>query len=908
MLKKIEISTFKDRIPYLKASSKKGLYIVSDIKSKIQFQNFFLQEDPHFQTDFIQRTSDFYCELFKANNTNYRIISPARLELLFKMYIKKTNDFWMKSIPCHQTILHSLHTFLPFFTHPEGTQSFESWMKQTSKRAGWIHWYEPTKKFWEELKKNKLIEKSLTKYLLTDQLLKNRNLPLTFDLSFSIDSVEAGLIDFLSASQDVTLLLPPALDNSLYSQSHYFYSLIEGSHPTAKKSNVIKQKKIHHPQTKKFQTMLEEVRFVTEQLNLSIKNGSQPAELAVLAPDIELYWPCLKSYLKKENIPIKKGSGVSLFSFPQIQKWLSILHFYAGKTSFENMTSLLHLNQKTLDLSKTKSPPHLNQEPLDLSKMKSKYYYCDQDKDIKDFRYPKENKPEKFLSADEFAEWISGFWKTIIQKHSNSKLNKYVHTILQQIQQPQNMFEKVNVEDWMEILEHELSQEEFHIPSTHNQGLELMSINAITSLRAKQVFIIGLSHDACCTSPNTFFSEREGKQILQDLGFHCLTADSYQKEYEVVHFLNSFKGSVFLSYSETNFDGKSLSPSRIWLIKNTENNPPINLDKPIRTTWNTLQKKPLEKIMQNFPLCSAHQIKKIWNQEIPWPSDQKTKINSLSPSKIKDYATCPFIFLSKNLFHLKDISYQDIDLDAKDYGQMMHELFRQIKEDKIQSKQDVLCWLQSTKTKFHILNHEVWSLYSEQFIKKYFQFIEHEKNISQLLKDIKTTDTEWEFQVYWNLEKEELDESQGDIPIKGRIDRIDHIQDEYLIIDYKSSLNNLVNIPHWEKKLDFQMPLYMGALSLMKNQEIVSSALYLSYKDFKWKGFISKGSKFEKIVQSSRLVCDLDKKEVILKNINKSIQENILNLKKNIFKPKPFDRKTCTHCYWREICRAPHLN
>ena len=52
--------------------------------------------------------------------------------------------------------------------------------------------------------------------------------------------------------------------------------------------------------------MLEEVRFVTEQLSLSIKNGRHPSELAVIAPDIELYWPCLKSYLKKENIPSKK--------------------------------------------------------------------------------------------------------------------------------------------------------------------------------------------------------------------------------------------------------------------------------------------------------------------------------------------------------------------------------------------------------------------------------------------------------------------------------------------------------------------------------------------------------------------------------------------------------------------------
>ena len=885
MLKKIEISTFEDRVPYLTACSKNGLYIVSDIKSKLQFQNFFLQKKPQIQIDFIQRAVDFYYNLFKIHQPNYQIISPARLELLFKIYINKTNYSWLKNTPSHQSILHSLHTFLPFLTHPEGAESFELWMKQSTKRKGWVQWYEPTKKFWKELKKNKLIEKSLTKYLLADQSLKIQN-PLTIDLSFSIDSVEAGLITSLSKVQDVTLLSPPELKNPVYSKSHYFYSLIEEScsSSTKKTSNMSSSSP---KQTRKFQTMLDEVRFVTEQLSLSIKTEN-PSELAVLAPDMELYWPCLKSYLKKENIPVKKGVRVSLFSFPQVQKWLSILHFYTGQISFENMTDVLHWTQKKRDISQ----------------MKSKYYYCNRDEDIESFNYPKDSQLKKILSADEFSKWISDFWNSIIQQHPNSKLNECIKKILQQISPIQNTFEKASAEDWMEILERELTQEELHIPSTKDQGVELMSINAITSLRAKKVFIIGLSHENCCTSSNTFFSEQEGNQILQDLGFHCPTTDPNQKEYEVVHFLNSFKGSVFLSYSETNFEGKILTPSRIWLMKNTEKNA-TPFEKPAHTQWTDLQKKPLTEIMKNSPLCSAQQIQ---TQEIPWPSDQKIKVKNLSPSKIKDYASCPFIFLTKNLFHLKDISYQDRDLDYKDYGQIIHELFHQIKKGEIQNKQEALRWIQSIQSKFHILDDEIWQAYSEQFIKKYFQFIEHEKTTAQLLKGIKTIDTEWEFKIYWNLEKEELDKSNGDILIEGRIDRIDQFQDEYFIIDYKSSFNNIVNISHWEKKLDFQMPLYMGAVSLIKNQGIVSSALYLSYKDFKWKGFISKDSELKKLSPSSRMIYSLDKKEIVLKNINKSIQKNILNLKENIFKPKPFDKKICSNCYWRNICRAPHLN
>jgi len=888
LLKTIEISTFEDRIPYLKSSSKKGIYIVSDIKSKIQFQNFFLEENPRLQTNFIQRAVDFYFEIFTFNFPNYRIISSSYLELLFKTHIQKTDNTWLKNIPGHQTILHSLHTFLPFFIHPQGASSFKTWIKQMSKKAGWIYWYEPTKIFWEELKKNKLIEKSLIKHLLMDQPLKKQDQPLTIDLSFSIDSVEAGLISTLSSTQDVTLLIPPPLNNPLYSKSHYNYSLIGA---TYKNSGMTRQKSSHPTQVRKFQTMLEEVRFITGQLNFALKNGFKPSELAVIAPDMELYWPCLKSYLKKENIPVKKGLEVSLLSFPQIQKWLSILHFYSGKISFENMTALLNSSQSHLDISK----------------VKSKYYYCDRNKDIKDFSYPKENKPGKFLSAGEFTKWTRGFWNLIMSQHFNSRLNKHIHAILNHISFSKDVLEKADTEDWLEILENELMQEELHIPSTKSQGIELISVNAITSLRAKKVFIIGLDHNSCHNSSQTFLDERESKRILQDLGFHCLTLDPSQREYEIVHFLNSFKGPVTLSYSETGFNGISFTPSRIWLMKNAETNNPSDI-RPSQTLWNTFQQKPLEDIVKNSSICSADQIKNILNQDLQWPVNQKVQLKSLSPSKIKDYASCPFIFLSKNIFHLQDISYQDMDLDYKDYGQIIHELFHQTKQGKIQSKSDVLRWIQSIRPKFHILNDEMWKSYSEQFIKKYFQFMEHEKTITQSLKTIQTIDTEWKFTLYWNLEKAELDLLEGDVLIEGRIDRIDCFQNEYLIIDYKSSFNNIVNISRWEKNLDFQMPLYIGAVSLLKNQKAVSASLYLSYRDFKWRGFISKNSGLKKIAQSSRLTVDPEKKDTILENINKSIQINISNLKDNIFKTAPVDKKICKECYWRKICRAPHLN
>ena len=115
------------------------------------------------------------------------------------------------------------------------------------------------------------------------------------------------------------------------------------------------------------------------------------------------------------------------------------------------------------------------------------------------------------MPANEFVNWIHPFWNSIIEKQPHPKLNECLNKILHRISASGSAFEKSSIEDWMEILENELIQEEFHILSRQDQGVELLSVNAITSLRAKQAFLIGLDHHSCHQAPRTFF-ERTRRQ------------------------------------------------------------------------------------------------------------------------------------------------------------------------------------------------------------------------------------------------------------------------------------------------------------------------------------------------------------------------------------------------------------
>ena len=84
---------------------------------------------------------------------------------------------------------------------------------------------------------------------------------------------------------------------------------------------------------------------------------------------------------------------------------------------------------------------------------------------------------------------------------------------------------------------------------------------------------------------------------------------------------------------------------------------------------------------------------------------------------------------------------------------------------------------------------------------------------------------------------------------------------------------------------------------------------YYSYKDFSHKGYVEKGSPFERIFG---LRWQGKKKREVLETAFDNLKEEIHNILNAInagkFSPIPFNEKNCNKCSWRKWCRAPHLN
>ena len=372
MIQQLEVSNYEERLFHLNQMPENGIYIVPDIKSKIQFQNHLLKQKTLIPSFRVERASDFYSWLFLTIFPDYTMISSAHLELLFQTWLKQKHH--ASTNLRRFSIVPHLQSFLPILTHPDGVQLFEQFFQESSYFQKYKQGYEWTKNFWTELKKMKMMEKTCCKYALFSQELHlNESFSLTVDLSFSLDYTELEIYLSLSSHQEVTILIPPPLNSPIFTQSHDIYSIL--------KEKVRQQKKTFHPKKESFHlskqvcsfpTLTEEVQFVVSQLRQSLDRGLRPSQTALLAPHIEAYWPCLKSYLTKEGIPFQKNTSISYLTFPQIQQWLSSIRLSFGMISFENVESALS---------------HTTHKFINTDQVKYQYYYCDRPQDIQNLPF-----------------------------------------------------------------------------------------------------------------------------------------------------------------------------------------------------------------------------------------------------------------------------------------------------------------------------------------------------------------------------------------------------------------------------------------------------------------------------------------------------------------------------------------
>ncbi len=952
MLEIKTIESVKDRLSVLKKfNPDQEVWVTSDIKSRDFVQQKLQTDKVHNNSNkahssSVFRALDFWQHLLSMVELKFHVVSRNFLVFYYQKWAHNQfqNEIWKTTKQTGTIVCEYLKILAHLLPHPDRDHLFGQWLKLFNKTPYWKAWYDLAVPFWEELNTHKVIESSWIDVYLLDKIKHHPLLfkKIVFDLSCEINTVEIELACQLATNHKVQLLVPVLLSQKLAnSDLNYHYATPVYNALDTKTPDFLDQKKLKNKHisyitplikkeicTKQFATQLAEVKDIVSEVSSFLKQGVPAHNIAVLAPKIEDYWFCLKSFLKKEGINCHKQEVVCLSSFPFIQLWLAKLWTHLDIIEYENLETIVaSTNKKT-----------------EFQKFRSAHYYALTLKHVPPFCYDTSFVKDKnnFVSGNDFINWVNYLKPTDTQTDIPSSLVlKKIKECLSEIKTLSHIFKQnLSYKLWLSLLESLFKSKEIVVKNKDLKGVQVLSFNALSWVSAEVVYVAGLNESLMKNPSYNLISQFDKSFIKDSMGFFLKEENPHLLHLTIQHFIQQKRKKIILSCSKSDFSGGSLSPDSLWLYyQHTQNNhnPPhkdichhTHNDTPLKlTVWDQQQRKSTVADILNCKKQLAPSVKLIEQSLKEDVGTLATKfyctnsLNKISPYKLHDYVSCPFVYFAKHVLHLwSGPEKDDVDRPAMQKGSLLHALFEKLKSKKhvpqilspfIEDIKDE----QKSNPDFKKLHPVVWAKEKLYLLKKAKHFLENERSPDNYFKKYHTKAREVEFTCYWDHRTQTVSQTRG-IPFKGRIDRIDSDGTSYMVLDYKGTLSGKNIAPNWSNKKEYQMAIYIQALEkgLVGDMPAlpVKVALFLSYKDFTYKGLVvhtavqDLDKAFGGLSKKTKSLVSQQQKYDILQDTCQQINTTIFQIQEGDFTPSPQEFKTCDKCQWRKICRAPHLN
>ena len=898
MIQIIKIEDAKDKWNVLSQFKQQETnFLVSDTKSKLALENFLFQKESSLAGHSVMRMTEFYTEIFQWTHPQWQVVSKHFLGELFTSFAFQHSSPWVKRMNSYETFFNYLDQFLPVLCHQQGSELIKDWLQKnkTSASLRWGCWYELCEEFFKYIKQKKIFYESGIKGLLIDQVsvLKENSFVsscIVVDSGLSFDFCDKSILQDLSRNRDVYLLTPFSQKSDFLEQEDCYSFLekeISQEDITIKKR--ASQNKTQYLSSKSC-TSLEEVKKAVSQIRLWLDSGVKKTDIALVAPRIEDYWFCLKPYLERENIKVQKNFVVSFQSFPEVIHWISCLKSHLGLGKFFDLESV----------SFYKNPR------IAFSKFKSLYYHLPEKKQTNILKEKKIKDSQQEISGYEFVEWALSLWPM-------EGREDILSDILQNFQEGTLNF-KLKAEQWLRYLISSIfSQGERELQKENANGITCLSLNALGSVKSSHIFFLGLDEEALSSHSSTGLTQQDRSDLVSELGFPIPFFYSDENEKYLFWFLqSSFLKEVVLSFSNIDFSGETKTASAFWFwFKKTyckENDL-----KDIKNVWDS-QKN------QN-DIHSVLQIANYKKEDIKALEDsfKKNKFYKnpnpieLSHNSLNNYIKCPFIYAASKIFHTEKQQEVKRDISPLHLGSWAHKLLESFNSDDIEFSKEKIEEIRPKKLEEYLSHEEDWDIIKYKLEIIYKQILQKEREWRKEFPDlkIKTTELNLKDHVFWNKEKNCLDE-EGTVSITGSIDRVDYNSQskEYIAFDYKGSDSQLRNLKSWENNKSFQLLLYAYVLEkgLIKGFEAapVKALVYYIYKKIGFKGYVEKTSEYTTMFKPgmSFMREELDKK---FQWMNELIEGVVLSIENGDFSPQPQNKKICEECERRTWCRATHL-
>lgn len=887
MLKVYRYHHPQDRLAYFdQMDLDRSSWVVSDLKSKGDFQNRLLEKCPGFEDEQILRASELWRLLLRRARPDLRIVSRDFLLSWLQSFIEKVEQSQSlvdAAINSRSTssYLKTMDLLAPVFSHPMGSEKLAEFFNEDPvASARWKDYATLAFSLWQVILKNNMILSSwIPAILRIDDLHLFWGRDLWVDLGIDLRQVEIELVQKLSEQINVHLFVPSLGNNGAYS---FLRAPAQALWDSARDKTELKPQNLGASLPiapvqfvlKKFSGPLAQAKETVAKVREWLELGCAADQIAIVVPDIESEWPLLEILFAAENVKVQKDSVARLHSLPQVSTWLSRLRLMMGQTQYSDIEQAFTAEEMELRFEKFQSLFRQVLDQEDLLNEKELYQ--------KFFSRRFENKD---LVAKDFLITAVGAWRDLV---SLETLEMIVKDFL--AAGPLEIL--MGPSGWLQVLESLVGKKEVRIQAGEVGGVALLNLSSADSGNYRYRIFLNLSEAHFKKPSSALVSGADLSKLGYSYGFFLDHPEQNTLNFELEWALQSPSQEDHLYYPASGLSGAVEAPHPVWLEKGGAGTVAI----PGPTVWDSDQSKefPDEVIVESWPTPTAIRF---------------------SASSIQSYRQCAFAWGAERRLKLMDFPDRDLEMDPMERGSLTHRLFEIILESTngLDSWTDpiLLEVLEKIRLEAHLEHRRGWQWEADQrrYLKIAKKFIEAERDWREKNPGAKIVGLEKEFEFYFVPESQSFskDPQVGAVLIKGAIDRIDQLQDGALVVvDYKRTFDPKFSIQNWISKNFLQLGFYAWAVSEglvpgIPSGPVVGAEILVYQKMERRGGFHLREAWPEGL--------DLEKLGKVYAELRVCITQELLKCLSGHIKAHPFgdDLNICKRCNWKGLCRATIL-
>ena len=888
-------------------------WIVSDLRSKFEIQRELLDFQGWYQDECSLRASELWQRLLRRSRPELRGISKDFFLTWLKEQLSQENLPVARS--AQNTVAQMMEMMAPVLAQEGGSEALKEWMQDHPEAVyRWGGWYALAQKYFSQLLDKNLFVSSWASALLVSHSgwEKNWQNHLIFDLGSEMKRHEVELILRLSNECEITVIEPVINSSAISAWTHLLrpYEILK-SH-AGKKQIVMEFSDSEAISANinaiKVSGTLAEIKWATQKVRSWIESGVPLQNIAIVAADVEGYWPLLSEYLREEGVPFNKTLTTRLQSFPHLGPWMAHLRILGRRVSYRDLESAYYFENPQLKLRFEEFQALFSKllDPEDLARSR----------EIEKYFFQSEGVPQGLIDRYSFLGLALRHWRGDPRAW---ELETAVREILSV--PADDGFFKLSWDSWVHWLKQIAARKEINLQPAVSEGIQISQLLAADSWQATHRIFLGVSEGQLRQRQQRLVDAPEVESIAQETGFVLEHPDQHSWGFELHWLLQAhLKGETFLVYPATSLESGPEAPHVEWLARAAHS---TAITEPSLTRWDTLQGLSDKALLAQSRDWDQDELRLKSLGIAQDHGDQPRALllrpspAKISPSLVETYLDCPFVYAVDRVFGLLDRPSMDLEPDPRVKGQLLHLMLEKIltMPSGLESTAVELSeWIESLREPAGLqhLDETFWAVMKKRYLKIAQRFIVFEKEWRKKFPQTKTMALEKKFS--WPLDEQTT--------LNGKIDRIDcgeakNGKQPLVVIDYKTS-NNHTGFGSWMKNNQLQLGFYILALESNWGSELLSAeegkkgdsevigAVYYALKNMSRKtGMVLAGS--DTLMDLPRTPVQPEQKQKFLDELQVVLKKTMASIRQGNFSAQPREIKLCKDCQWRVTCRAPHL-